>query len=296
MVTSKAKTESKPSFVSTQVTDARRYFLDLTPDEEKPITIVCGGRERVSKDYVVRRTTFPYLCVEFVAEGHGSVELNHKKYPLRPGAVFAYMPNIAHCIRTSSTDPMLKYYIDFTGSEGAKLLRESSLRGDRAIYVSNPEEFVGLFEMFLKEGMSGETHGQDLCAALLPVLFLKLSQRAMPGNVRQPRAYFTYLEARDFIEKEFRKYDTIEEVAEELLTNPASLCRLFRRFGETTPYRLLIRLKIQEAASMLVDQQMMVKEIAAELGFADQFHFSRVFKRVYGLSPEKFSRQSQWST
>jgi AraC-like DNA-binding protein len=36
---------------------------------------------------------------------------------------------------------------------------------------------------------------------------------------------------------------------------------------------------------------MLVKEAAAELDFADAFHFSRAFKRVYGLSPERFLQQ-----
>ena len=31
------------------------------------------------------------------------------------------------------------------------------------------------------------------------------------------------------------------------------------------------------------------------LGFADAFHFSRTFKRIYGISPERFIRQSHTS-
>jgi AraC-like DNA-binding protein len=49
---------------------------------------------------------------------------------------------------------------------------------------------------------------------------------------------------------------------------------------------------MNRAAALLLDQRMMVKEVADALGFADAFHFSRTFKRVYGISPERFIRQS----
>jgi AraC-like DNA-binding protein len=34
----------------------------------------------------------------------------------------------------------------------------------------------------------------------------------------------------------------------------------------------------------------LVKQVAAELGFDDPFHFSRAFKNIFGLSPEAFRR------
>jgi len=40
----------------------------------------------------------------------------------------------------------------------------------------------------------------------------------------------------------------------------------------------------------LQDPETLVKEVAFELGFVDPFHFSRGFKRLFGLSPEAFRR------
>lgn len=47
------------------------------------------------------------------------------------------------------------------------------------------------------------------------------------------------------------------------------------------------------AAELLLDGGLMVKEAASELGFADAFHFSRTFKRIYGLPPERFVQQAR---
>jgi AraC-like DNA-binding protein len=55
-----------------------------------------------------------------------------------------------------------------------------------------------------------------------------------------------------------------------------------------TPYRFLMRLKMSHAASLLLNPDALVKEVAYELDFSDPFHFSRSFKSVYGVSPERF--------
>ena len=72
--------------------------------------------------------------------------------------------------------------------------------------------------------------------------------------------------------------------------NPPYLCRLFRRYDQQTPYQYLMRLKMNAAAERLQDPGALVKQVAAELGFGDPFHFSRVFKSIFGLSPEAFRR------
>lgn len=283
----------RPSFVSTQVSEARRYFLDLTPERTRHITVVCGGCERVRPDYVIRRRTFPFLAVEFVAEGEGELELAGWNYRLRPGMTFAYGPEAPHVIRCEPSRPMLKYYVDFCGAEAERLLSATPLGQWRAVQVSSPEEIVELFELLQREGASESAFGAQLCASFIPALLLKISERALPGGKAEPRALATYQRAKRWIEEHYLRAGTAEEVAEACHVDTAYLCRLFQRFGHTTPYRFLMRQKMNRATELLLDKGMLVKEVAAELGFGDAFQFSRAFKRVYGLPPERFVRHAR---
>jgi AraC-like DNA-binding protein len=70
----------------------------------------------------------------------------------------------------------------------------------------------------------------------------------------------------------------------------AYLCRLFRRFDHQSPYQFLTRLKMNAAAGQLQQPGALVKNVAADLGFANPFHFSRVFKSVFAVAPETFRR------
>jgi AraC-like DNA-binding protein len=288
----RSEPNARPAFVSTQVTEARRYYLDLQPQPTRGIGIVCGGCERMRPDYVVTRGSFPFLAVEFVAEGEGALELAGRTYRLRPGMAFAYGPGAGHVIRNEPAHPMLKYYVDFIGEAAEQLLEKSPLGGWRAVQLSAPHELTELFELLQREGASDSPFGAMICAALLPILMMKINERAVPYGVAEPRALETYQRARRTIEQAFLTLRSAEDAASACHLDPAYLSRLFQRFAHTTPYRFLTKLKMNRAAELLIDGRMLVKEAAAALEYADSFHFSRAFKRHYGLSPERFVRQS----
>lgn len=63
---------------------------------------------------------------------------------------------------------------------------------------------------------------------------------------------------------------------------------LFREVTGYPPLDYLRRLRVEEARRLLADSRLSVKEIAARTGFADTSQFSRVFRRVDGLSPAHF--------
>ncbi|MFA7345534.1 MAG: AraC family transcriptional regulator [Terrimicrobiaceae bacterium] len=57
------------------------------------------------------------------------------------------------------------------------------------------------------------------------------------------------------------------------------------------PSRYRVARTIDRACSLIVENQLSGKEIARQLGFSDEYHFSKRFKQVTGLSPSTFRRQ-----
>jgi AraC-like DNA-binding protein len=66
---------------------------------------------------------------------------------------------------------------------------------------------------------------------------------------------------------------------------------LFKRATGETPINFLIRARMHRASIMLCGTSMAVKEVAASLGYSDEFYFSRMFKLFYGLSPSHYRIQ-----
>jgi AraC-like DNA-binding protein len=93
---------------------------------------------------------------------------------------------------------------------------------------------------------------------------------------------------RELVDTGVAKLRNLGEIAAAAGLQRETVCRLFRRFSDTTPETYLRRRKLQEAALRLAEPGARVKAVAAELGFADAFHFSRVFRVAHGVSPREF--------
>lgn len=282
---------AEPPFVSHQVTDARRYYLNLTPSRRDLLAIICGGVERMLPDYVVTRTDFPHFAVELVVEGKGTLFLNRHKYRLAPGVLFAYGPGVAHSIVNNPRHPMRKYYMDFSGRDGVRLLVAAGLASWRALHVSAVHEFVELFESLDREARDEGPLAREMCSAIGRTLLLKIQQRTVSGGSRIPRSFTTYERIRQHVERHHERLLSVEDIARECHLTPVYVSRLFRRFGRTGAYQFLLRLKMNRAAELLRDEGLLVKEAAERMGFADAFQFSRAFKRVLGAPPTHLRTQ-----
>lgn len=284
------KSTPPPEFFSLQVQEARRFYLDLAPPRDISLAVVCGGYESCEPDYAIRRSTFPYYSIEFVARGKGSLRLGGKTYSLLPGAVFSYGPDIAQEIATDASDPLGKYFVDFAGSRALDFLTQYGLTPATFARVYAPGEIQRILDDLIRDGLKGTGHAAALCAALLEYLIVKLADSLMPREAERTAAFATYQRCRRHIAEHFDRLKSLEQVARECHVDRAYLCRLFRRYDHETPYQYLTRLKMNRAAELLHEPNAMVKQVAAELGFDDPFHFSRTFKSVFRVSPQAFRR------
>ncbi len=219
--------------------------------------------------------------------------MNGKQYPLRPGAIYCYGPRTKHIIETDPDSPMLKHFVDFTGSALVALLKTTSFLNGRALYASRPFRIRSIFENLITTGNTESRNRDALCCLLLRQLVLYADDFTMDSAEAFSPAWQTYLRCRQHIERHYLEIFTIHEAASKCFIDQAYLSRLFKRFTDETPLQLLTRLKMSRAADLLSNRNLLVKQVAEELGFADPYHFSRVFKRVYGIPPETFSQTAR---
>ncbi len=79
--------------------------------------------------------------------------------------------------------------------------------------------------------------------------------------------------------------------------SPSHFFALFKRLTGCAPMDYFTRLRMGRAGDLLATTSMSVKEVAAVLGYDDQFYFSRVFKSINGVSPREYRvRQADLKT
>jgi AraC-like DNA-binding protein len=151
--------------------------------------------------------------------------------------------------------------------------------------VSPTFALVRLFEEIIEAGLHGGPAGQLLCISLLKSLMQKLSIATASLNDTKSNAFLTYQRCKQYAEERFLRLRTLDDFAQKCRINPSYLCRLFRKYGHETPYHFLLRLKVHHAASLLQQTGISVKEAGLSVGFGDQMHFSRVFRKILKVPP-----------
>jgi|UPI000697CB9F AraC-like DNA-binding protein len=276
-----------PAFISNQVTKSRRFYRELRPRIKPALTVVCGGWEQCAPDYRLKRGDFPYWSLEFVAGGEGDLVLAGKEHRLERGVVFAYGPGVPHEIRTRPESPLRKYFVDFCGQGSAAKLVAAGLAEGVCRRLGKDDEVRLAFDQLIGEGLKTSLRAERLVTLRLETLLELVGDGAAPAEARAWRAFQTYQRCRDILEARAGELRTADAVAQASHVTSSHLSRLFIRFCGQPPYQVLIRLRMNQAAARLEEGGRLVREVADEFGL-DAYHFSRVFKRVHGLSPEKF--------
>jgi two-component system, response regulator YesN len=92
----------------------------------------------------------------------------------------------------------------------------------------------------------------------------------------------------DYIRKNYEKRVTLEETASLVYLSPAYFSRVFKEeIGETFNY-YVNKIRIEAAKKLLLNEQVALVDISAMIGFEGQSYFSKVFKKMTGVTPGKF--------
>ncbi|OAJ52858.1 AraC family transcriptional regulator [Paraburkholderia ginsengiterrae] len=93
--------------------------------------------------------------------------------------------------------------------------------------------------------------------------------------------------ARAFIEAHFDEPVTLAQLAALSALSVSRFATVFRQQYGSSPYRYLCGLRIQRAQALLLEG-MPGSVVATEVGFFDQSHFGRHFKKCCGMTPSMF--------
>jgi AraC-like DNA-binding protein len=118
-------------------------------------------------------------------------------------------------------------------------------------------------------------------------LFVGYVEAALASSMDRVRGDAGYRTVRRAVElMRAREHVTLTPVAERLRISPRTLQRLFARYVGASPLWVLRRYRLQDAAAAIdAGEGADLAGLAADLGFADQAHFTRSFTQVIGVPP-----------
>ncbi len=273
------------------VLNAGYFYFDTEPFENLPLAIVCGGYEKCSPNFTLSRNSYPYFVIKYTIKGQGIFKWNSDYHQLTSGCLSSFCPDTPHQYFANPEDPMEHIFITFIGTEARRLLNLTPLGSKGFMQVPDPDQMLWYMQTIFEKGSAKQPYCQDICCHFLRIALLELAGKTTETPESNSVAIQTYQRCRAYIDKNFSQTNSISQVAKACHIDVRYMARLFRQMASTTPYQYLMRLKLNKAASMLLHSSMTVNEIGRAIGFEDQYHFSRNFKKMHSLSPRNFRNQ-----
>ena len=162
-----------------------------------------------------------------------------------------------------------------------------------AIRDKEIESIAHAAECEIQDGLrAGSLFMESLATALAAHLLARYSAR--PAIIREYRGGMVPYQLRrsiDFVQANLGGDFGLTELAENVGMSPFYFCRLFKQSTGLSPHQFVIRERIEHARQLLKEHRLSIAEIAATLGFSDQSHFSRAFRKLAGTTPKRYSHQ-----
>jgi AraC family transcriptional regulator len=131
-------------------------------------------------------------------------------------------------------------------------------------------------------------YGEALSTALA-VHLLREYSAAVLGPKKQdgglPREKL--VRAIEYIQDQLNADLTVSGIAQTVGMSPHHFTRLFKKSTGQSPYEYVIEARVRKAKELLTTGEFTISEAAYHVGFVDQSHLTRHFKRVFGLPPSR---------
>lgn len=94
-----------------------------------------------------------------------------------------------------------------------------------------------------------------------------------------------------YIESHYKENVTLEMLSKSANVSKSECLRCFKSTLQTTPYKYLIEYRLSKAAELLKNTDMLIENIASDVGFTHVSHFGKCFRQKTGFSPREYRKK-----
>src|SRR6266404_6176741 len=91
----------------------------------------------------------------------------------------------------------------------------------------------------------------------------------------------------EYVQDQLNADLTVSRIAQAVSMGPYYFSRLFKESTGQSPHQYVVEARVRKAKELLTTGKFTIREAAHHVGFVDQSHLTRHFKRVFGLPPKR---------
>ena len=277
------------------------FSFSVFPNEELlDFRLFQCGREQCKPLHSFGPFVRNHYLFHYIISGQGFLEANAKKgvtqrYDLEAGQGFLITPGQINTYSADQLQPWKYVWLEFDGLRVAEYLNEAGLSAAHPVYqpktAGQAERVRDIMLYMTDHANASPLHLIGHLCLFLDALIQTSSARREPRETQLRDFYIQ--EAVSYMELNYQRELTVEEIAGACQLNRSYFSKLFKEKKGCPPQEFLIRLRLTKAAELMKQSTVSIGDISASCGYPNQLHFSRAFKQRYGVSPREWRAQNK---
>lgn len=253
---------------------------------------VCDADQEYTKLPRIMHSHHDIMEIVFIKEGCGSHVIGDQKYSTRKGDLLIYNSNVLHDEMANPNTSMSVYCCGIMNLK-LKGLPANHLVSEEVSYVlhsgEDADQIEALLKMMCTQIKKEKPGAEEMCRYLLCALISLILQ--IPQEIKAlstPEKSLLSKRIRNYIDKNYLEEINLDSIAQSLSISPFYLVHVFKESTGFSPIQYIIRRRIGEAQSLLINTNYSVTQISGMVGYDNISYFTTLFSKTVGMTPKKY--------
>lgn len=252
---------------------------------------VVGQEKATSTEYKwdgLERKDANHFIFQYTLSGFGEIRIGQEVFTVNVGQAFMVEVPGDHCYYLPPTSQEWEFiFLTLQGEAAATCWRNITRRFGHVLTIPMSSDLIGIvqhmYEQAYKEQIRDPYEASIHAYTFVMECYRFFQQfgedRHVPDHVNC---------AVHFIQTHYHQTISVDGIAAVAHTSKYHLIKQFRESMHMTPGQFVTKTRLEKAFDLLHQTNLPIKEIATQVGYANDNYFNKAFRKVVGISPGKF--------
>lgn len=236
-------------------------------------------------------TVFQKSVLHIVTQGEGTFSYAGETYHLTAGDIFLHERGMEVEYKPSFSNPWTYYWVGMNGKQILNYLSRCSIVDSHVILGQDTTDIKNIIQLICKLSQSIESNNSN------DILIMQyLYQLVYTLQEKFPKIFSVQVDivnediqhAVDFINTNYQKHITVEDVAKSVNITRSHLYKLFKKNLGCSPKEYLTYIRMYHASQLLIHTSTLISDISRQVGYKDPLLFSKNFTKHFEISASEY--------
>lgn len=240
-----------------------------------------------------------YTELAYVLSGKGKYLVNDVEYDVAAGDLVICNPGVVHHhIVTNKEEPTIEFISGINDFHFKNMAPNSIELKDGACVLHTTAELkqnlmMHCYAMIAEKESSNLSKYFMIKTHHMQLLLLVMREISSDDSIEQSQCSFESYNKNyavkqiiNYLNDNYNEKISLEQIAHNMYLSPVYISKIFKEETGESPINYLIKIRLEKARDILLkSNDSSIKSIANQVGYEDVYHFSKLFKKYYGISP-----------